>query len=264
MKLTADSQEPHGGSPCLEFRETSYAYGTQSVVRDVTFQVEHGTMAAILGPNGSGKTTLLKLALGLLHPSRGDVLLFGDSSQKFRGWGRVGYVPQRADAADGDHPATAYEVVTQGMYRRPDLLAFFRFGENDEVLSAMETVGIVDLADRRISALSVGQRQRVLLARALVRQPDLLVLDEPVAGVDAAAEEQFYELLRRLNQERDITVLMVTHDIGAVIREATTVACINRTLVYHGSPHSLSREELSKLYGIPMEVLLHDALHEHR
>lgn len=264
MKPADSLQVPHGGSPCLEFRKTSYTYGVQPAVRDVTFQVKHGTMAAILGPNGSGKTTLLKLALGLLHPSKGDVLLFGDPSKKFRGWGRVGYVPQRADAADGDHPATVYEVIAQGMYRGPDPLAFFRFREGGEVLSAMETVGIADLADRRISALSVGQRQRVLLSRALVRQPDLLVLDEPVAGVDAAAEEQFYELLRRLNQEKNITILMVTHDIGAVIREATTVACINRTLVYHGSPHSLTREELSKLYGIPMEVLLHDALHEHR
>ncbi|MDA1189725.1 MAG: metal ABC transporter ATP-binding protein [Chloroflexi bacterium] len=264
MKKSEKQEQPHGGWPCLEFRNVWYRYGTDLAVQDVTFQVEHGEIAAILGPNGSGKTTLLKLALGLMHPSQGQVLLFGQSAERFRHWGRIGYVPQRVEAAQGDYPATAYEVVSQGTYRGPDPLAFFRSKDRSKILDALETVGLSDLKSRRISTMSVGQRQRVLLARALVRQPDLLVLDEPVAGVDAAAEEQFYDLLRRLNKERSITVLMVTHDIGAVMREATTVACINRTVVYHGSPHAMSQKELSELYGIPMEVLLHDALHEHR
>ena len=255
---------PHGGAPCLEFRHVWFAYGAQTVVEDVTLKVEHGEFAAILGPNGSGKTTLLKLALGLLSPSRGEVLLFGAPVEKFRGWGRVGYVPQRLETAQADYPATAFEVVAQGLYRGPNLLSFFRIGSRAKVLQALETVGVANLAKKKLSALSVGQRQRVLLARALVREPDLLVLDEPVAGIDVAAEERFYGLLRRLNRERGITILMVTHDIGAVMTEATTVACINRTLVFHGPAHAITQRELSALYGIPMEVLLHDALHEHR
>lgn len=255
---------PHGGAPCLEFRNVWFAYGAQTVVENVTLKIEHGEFAAILGPNGSGKTTLLKLALGLLTPSRGEVLIFGSPVEKFRGWGRVGYVPQRLETSQADYPATAFEVVAQGLYRGPDPLAFFRLDSNAKVTSALETVGVADLARKKLSALSVGQRQRVLLARALVREPDLLVLDEPVAGVDIAAEERFYALLRRLNRERGITILMVTHDIGAVMSEATTVACINRTLVFHGPAHAITQRELSALYGIPMEVLLHDALHEHR
>jgi zinc transport system ATP-binding protein len=267
MTAAADKRDglvPHGGAPCLEFRHTWFAYGSQTVVEDVTLKVEHGEFAAILGPNGSGKTTLLKLALGLLTPSRGEVLLFGGPVEKFREWGRVGYVPQRLETAQIDYPATTFEVVAQALYRGPNPLSFFRLDGRVKVVGALETVGVADLTKKKLSTLSGGQRQRVLLARALVREPDLLVLDEPVAGVDIAAEERFYTLLRRLNRERGITILMVTHDIGAVMAEATTVACINRTLVFHGPAHAITQRELSALYGIPMEVLLHDALHEHR
>jgi zinc transport system ATP-binding protein len=128
----------------------------------------------------------------------------------------------------------------------------------------MEMVGVADLGRRRISALSTGQQQRVLIARSLVKEPKLLVLDEPEAGVDAAGQEQLYSILRRLNDEQGITILMVSHDIGAVMRAAKTVACINRTLVFHGPPHRITQRELSDLYGLPMDVLVHDLMHEHR
>ena len=117
---------------------------------------------------------------------------------------------------------------------------------------------------RRLSELSVGQQQRVLLARALVRQPELIVLDEPAAGVDVSGEEQLYAVLRDLNRERNITIVLVSHDIGAMLREASTLACMNRTLVRHGPPHELTSEGIAMLYGVPVDVLVHDALHEHR
>ena len=117
---------------------------------------------------------------------------------------------------------------------------------------------------RRLSELSVGQQQRVLLARALVRQPELLVLDEPAAGVDVSGEEQLYTVLRDLNRDRGMTIVLVSHDIGAILRQASTVACMDRSLVRHGPPHELTREEISILYGAPVDVLVHDAFHEHR
>jgi len=110
----------------------------------------------------------------------------------------------------------------------------------------------------------MGQQQRVLIARALVREPELLILDEPLAGIDAAGQEQFHTLLRRLNGELGMTILLVSHDIGAVMREATSVACINKSLVFHGPIHTLTQKELAELYGFPVDILLHDALHEHR
>ena len=123
---------------------------------------------------------------------------------------------------------------------------------------------MADYASRRLSELSVGQQQRVLLARALVREPELLMLDEPAAGVDVSGEEHLYAVLRDLNRDRGMTVVLVSHDIGAMLREASTIACMNRTLVRHGPPHELTREEISILYGVPVDVLVHDALHEHR
>ena len=115
---------------------------------------------------------------------------------------------------------------------------------------------------RRLSELSVGQQQRVLLARALVRNPDLLILDEPAAGIDVSGEEQLYALLHNINRDRGMATVIVSHDIGAMLREATTLACLDRRLVLHGQPHELTLDEMSTLYGVPVDVLVHDAGHE--
>jgi zinc transport system ATP-binding protein len=250
--------------PALEFRQVWFAYDGEPVVEDVSFALERGEFAAILGPNGGGKTTLLRLALGLARPSRGSVALFGKSPDHFRSWSRVGYVPQAAEGVQSRFPATAEEVVTYGLYRGFDPMAFRRASGGAAVIRAMETVDIADLRGRRIASLSVGQQQRILIARALVREPELLVLDEPLAGIDAAGQEQFHALLRRLNGELGMAILLVSHDIGAVMREATTVACINRTMVFHGPTHTLTQRELAALYGFPVDILVHDAMHEHR
>jgi zinc transport system ATP-binding protein len=249
---------------CLEFEKVWFHYDAKPALENVTFSIKLGEFAAILGPNGSGKTTMIKLILGLVTPSRGKVTLMGKRPHRFRGWNRVGYVPQTVEGVQTRHPATVEEVVVQGLYRGFDPFAVLRPNTQPEVARALETTGITDLRSRRISSLSVGQQQRALIARALIREPQLLVLDEPVAGVDAAGQEQIYELLRRLNQDNGITVLLVSHDIGAMLREATTVACINRTLVFHGSPHKIRQEVITELYGMPAYPLLHDAFHEHR
>ena len=241
----------------------SYAYGETLAVEDVSFRVERGDFAAVVGPNGSGKSTLLKLALGLLRPLRGEIRLLGRAVRGFTEWHRVGYVPQIASGVHARLPMTVEEVVAHGRYRGISPLEFWRGSGSSDVERALDAAGVAGLRGRRIGDLSVGQQQRVLVARALVRDPDLLVLDEPVASVDAHGEEQLYGVLRGLNRDR-LTVLLVTHDIGAVMREARTVACINRTLVFHGPPHEMTRDELVRLYGFPVEVLLHDALHEHR
>ncbi len=250
--------------PCLGFDHVSFAYDSQPAVEDINFVVRRGEFASILGPNGSGKTTLLKLVLGLVKPNRGIVSIFGEPVDEFRSWWRVGYVPQSVEGVSHQSPITVEEVVAQGLYRGFDPFGVWRRSNLESVVRSMEEVGVADLRRRRVSSLSAGQQQRVLVARALIRQPDLLVLDEPVAGVDAAGQEVFYSILRRLNQDQGITILIVTHDIGVVMREATTVACINRTMVFHGPPHKITRDELSALYGLQVDVLLHDALHEHR
>ncbi len=249
---------------CLEFSGVTYRYGSVDALSNVSFSVESGDFFAVMGPNGSGKTTLVRLALGLTTPTFGEVKLFGVPASSFDRWDLVGYVPQTMDGIHSQFPATVREIVTHGLYKGFDPFGFWRRGRNEIVDRSLEIVGIEDLAGRRISAVSVGQQQRALIARSLVRQPKLLILDEPEAGVDAVGQEQLYSVLRRLNTEQGITVLMVSHDIGAVLRQAKTVACINRTVVFHGPAHRMTEKELSDLYGLPMDMLLHDELHEHR
>lgn len=247
----------------VEMDGVSFAYGGEPVLDDVTLRVERGDFAVILGPNGSGKTTLLKLALGLIRPCSGCVRLLGSDPTRFTEWRRVGYVPQTANGAHTAFPATVGEIVAHGRYAGFSPFAFWRGDKGPDVDRALEAAGVSHLRGRRIGDLSAGQRQRALIARALVRRPDILVLDEPIAGVDAHGEEQVYAVLRDLNAQ-GITALMVSHDIGAVMREAKTVACVNCSLAFHGPPHALTREELARLYGFPVETLIHDAFHEHR
>ncbi len=256
--------EPKTAAAVLEFDEVWFAYDGEMAVQDITFSVTKGEFMAVLGPNGSGKTTLLRLALGLVKPQRGAVRIFGQDPRSFSEWSRVGYVPQRVEAVQNRFPATAREVVSYGLYRGFDPLRVFRRQPNREIEEALELVGIPELADRRVSDMSVGQQQRMLIARALIRQPELLLMDEPVAGVDAAGQEAFHALVRRLNSEMGMTVMLISHDIGAVMREATTCACINREIVFHGGVHDIRSADLSKLYGFPVDILLHDPHHTHR
>ncbi len=256
--MTGESQSP----AVIEWEHVSFSYGSVVAVEDVSLCIHHGELAAILGPNGGGKSTLIKLALGLLQPDSGTVRLFDRDLKDFDDWGRVGYVPQVVAGVWRDFPATVSEVVAHSASRGLSPFGLFRRSESDDVMEALEVAGMTALRSRRLSELSVGQQQRVLLARALVRQPDLLVLDEPAAGVDVSGEEQLYAVLRDINRDRSIAVIIVSHDIGAMLREASTLACMDRRLVLHGHPHDLTLDELSTLYGVPVDVLVHDALHE--
>ena len=251
-------------SEVLRFTDVSFEINGTLAIDHVSLSMTAGDFMAVVGPNGSGKTTLVKLALGLLDPSTGTVELFGEEPKRFDDWHRVGYVPQVASGIQERFPATVAEIVAHGRYRGVSALRFWQTAKSPEVMAALEAAGVSHLADRRIGELSVGQQQRVLVARALVGQPDLLVLDEPAAGIDARGEELFNDLVQRLNRDNGISVLLVSHDIGAVMRHAKSVACINRSLMFHGEPHDLTKNELARLYGFPVEVLLHDALHEHR
>ena len=250
-------------SLAVELVGVSFSYGDTLAVERVSMSVKRGDFAAVVGPNGSGKSTLLKIVLGLIRPQEGQAHLLGVPVADFSEWRRIGYVPQISSGVHARLPMTAAEVVSHGRYRGFTPLSFWRRSGGPDVDRSLNAVGASHLRNRRIGDLSVGQQQRVLVARALVRRPEILVLDEPIAGVDVQGEDQLYTVLRNLN-ETGITILMVTHDIGAVMREAKTVACINRSLVFHGEPHDLTRDELARLYGFPVEVLLHDALHEHR
>jgi zinc transport system ATP-binding protein len=244
--------------PYVDLEDVAFSYGEVRVLDGINLTVGPGDFLGIIGPNGSGKTTLLRIMLGLLEPTRGSVRLFGHSPASFRQWGRLGYVPQRA-MLDPTLPATVHEVVATGLV--PTLGLFGRIGaaQKKRIDDVLGQVGMDAHATERIGVLSTGQQQRVLIARALVSNPELLILDEPTGGVDPEAQTSFYALLQHLNRERDVTLILVSHDIGVVAKEVTKLACLNRRLIFHGRPGDfLSDAALTALYGPSVRVVTHE------
>ncbi len=244
--------------PFVEIEKVSVRYGEVSVLEDIDLTVEPGDFLGIIGPNGSGKTTLLRIMLGLLVPTSGQVRLFGRLPASLKQWGRLGYVPQKA-TFDPALPVTVGEVVASGLVATLGLLRRVGAAERRRVADVLAQVGRSAFAAARVGSLSVGQQQRVLIARALVSDPELLILDEPTGGVDPEAQTSFYALLHHLNREREVTLILVSHDIGVVAKEVTRLACLNRRLIFHGRPGDfLSDAALAALYGPAVRVVSHE------
>jgi len=235
--------------PIIELDHVTVTFQDLLALDDVSLTVTAGNFLALIGPNGAGKTTLLQVILGLVRPVSGSVKTFGKSPADLAGErSRIGYVPQIM-SVDLNFPVSVGEVVLMGRYGRIGLFRRPAAADRAAALQAMKRVGIADLADRPIRRLSGGQRQRAFLARALANEPDLLLLDEPTTGVDAASSESLYELLRMLHAD-GITMLVVSHDVGVVASYVEGVVCINRRLVAHGRPAEvLGSDELAKMYG---------------
>jgi zinc transport system ATP-binding protein len=243
--------------PYVELEDVQFSYGEVRVLEGINLTVEAGDFLGIIGPNGSGKTTLLRIMLGLAEPEHGAARLFGHAPSSFRQWGRVGYVPQRA-TLDPTLPVTVHEVVASGLVSTLGVFARIGASQRSRIAEVLGHVGMEKHAPTRIGALSTGQQQRVLIARALVSKPELLILDEPTGGVDPEAQTSFYALLHHLNRERDVTLILVSHDIGVVAKEVTKLACLNRRLIFHGRPGDfLSDAALTALYGPSVRVVSH-------
>jgi zinc transport system ATP-binding protein len=209
----------------LDVREIEFAFESGRVLNGVSVAVQPGDFLVLLGPNGSGKSTLVKVALGLLEPAGGTTTLFGFPARDARAREKVGYVPQRA-AISSRVPATVAEVVLTGRVHGSPF-GVFRRADRDAAAKALDRVGLAHLAGRRIGELSGGEQQRVLIARALVSDPRLLVLDEPTAGVDKESQSRFAEILRDLNAS-GVTIMMVAHDVGAVGPYLTRVVALHQ------------------------------------
>src|SRR5262245_7148954 len=222
----------------------SYAYGGEVAVVDVSFTLQAGEFAALVGPNGSGKSTLVRLLLGLLRPRSGAVRLLGDDPAALRDRGRLGYVPQRGVLAP-DLPVTVSEVVATGRLARRAWWRPASGADRESIAHAIEAVGLTALARRPVLELSGGQQQRVLIARALASDPELLVLDEPIAGVDADSQRLFRDSLVHLVAEHGAAVLLVSHELGAVADDLDRVLVMKRTLVFDGTPAELTARGVS-------------------
>ena len=233
--------------PFVELEDVDFDYGAGPVLERINLTVEAGDFLGIIGPNGSGKTTLLRIILGLLPPTRGAVRLFGHPPGAFGQWGRLGYVPQKA-TLDPSLPVTVREVVATGLLPSLGLFGRLRASTRERIEEVLGQVGMAAQGSTRIGVLSTGQQQRVLIARALV-----------TGGVDPEAQTSFYALLHHLNRERDVTLILVSHDIAVVAKEVTKLACLNRRLIFHGRPGDfLSDAALAALYGPAVRVVSHE------
>ncbi len=245
--------------PVVEIRDVGVRYANGVVALEgITLDVNERDLIALIGPNGAGKSTLLKVILGLIKPTTGTVRLLG-SEDLTKDLKYVGYVPQSAQARDANLPFSVFETVMLG--RTPQAGLFHGIGSKDrrKVEEVLKLFGIFELKDRRIGQLSGGQSQRVFLAKAMVADPKLLLLDEPTSGVDTTSKTEFYNTLERLNKETGITVILCSHDIGVITKIANRVLCINRNQFFCGENADFhASTEIHKMYNHPVEIMDHD------
>ena len=225
--------------PVVDLENVNFAYpGGPPVLRNVTLVVEQGEFVAVAGPNGGGKTTLLRIVLGLERPQRGTARLFGEPAAGLRGRSRIGYLAQRAQLGI-ESPVTVREVVAAGRVPRGRLVGPLRAEDRAQVELAVERVGLADRASAPLSTLSGGQQQRAFIAKALAGEPELLVLDEPTAGVDVDAQESLASLLEELHRDLRVTILFVSHEFGAVERFVDRLVLVRGGIVFDGDPAAL-------------------------
>ena len=229
----------------IEVKNLTFSYNIDPVIEDASFSISKNDVITILGPNGGGKTTLLKLLMGLLKPQKGTITINGDSANLF------GYVPQHSNL-DQAYPITVKEVVLSGRIRS---FGFYTRADRREAEKSLDDVGLFHLKDQPFFELSGGQQQRVLIARAHASDPEILVLDEPTANIDADAEKNLTKLLSRLSA--DHTIILVTHDLGFVKDMTRRVLCVSRYVKEH-PVDDVDENLITAAYGRQMKVVRHD------
>ena len=237
----------------VEMENVSVTFNNQPVLSDINLTIGMNDFLAIIGPNGGGKSTLLKVILGLLKADQGWVMVFGNKPGNPHN--PIGYLPQHV-SFDPDFPINVFDTVLSGRYH-----GFFKGYSDDDrnmVKKALEEVDMLNLQDRQMSRLSGGQMQRVFIARALVRDPKLLLLDEPMASIDPEMQNSFYKLLSRLRER--MAIVLISHDVGAVSTQVESIACLNQRLYYHG-PVEDSEKGLEAVYKCPIGLISHGIPH---
>jgi zinc transport system ATP-binding protein len=231
----------------IDFKNVSFSYGAQKVLKDVTFTVSDNDFFGIIGPNGGGKTTLIKMILGFLEPGSGKILLFGKgrSAKELR---KIGYVAQRATNFDQNFPATVFEVASMGRFARAGLMKQLSKHDKSIVEKSLDAIGMLDFRNKLIGDLSGGQQQRVFIARALAAEPEILILDEPLAGVDMESQHRFYEMLKDLHARLKLAIILVSHDVSMISKSVTKLACVNINVAVHDISGGIATAGLACAY----------------
>ncbi len=235
----------------------SFRYNGHEALNDISFTVNQGDYVGLVGPNGSGKSTLIKIMLGLLQPLTGRVLVFGSNPSEMKLWDRLGYLPQKMDTFNPHFPSSVREIVSLGLIsgkRFPK-----RLGKDDQAAidKALDLVNISGISRKLIGDLSGGQQQRVFIARALVNEPGLLILDEPTTALDPETRENFFELLAELNRKRKVTIVLVTHDIGSIGKYASRLLYLDKRVIFYGGFDEFCLSgDMAKFFGAASQHLI--------
>ncbi|MGE4266977.1 MAG: metal ABC transporter ATP-binding protein [Deferribacterales bacterium] len=241
----------------VSVKNLNFSYGSNEVLRDITFDIKKGEFLAVIGPNGGGKSTLLKILLGILKPQSGDIKVLGQKPGTVK---RIGYVPQNVTSGGG-FPITVEDAALMG--RMLSKGGFTKKSDRDYVRMVLDELQISNVAKNRMDDLSGGQRQRVLMARALAGEPELIFLDEPASNVDMEGQTRIYDILAKLNEK--MTIVVVSHDLTIIPKFATSVACVSTTLHKHDEAE-VTEEMMQMSYGAdaqcPVELVAHG--HPHR
>ena len=239
----------------LEINNVSVTLNGKKILEDINLHLDEGEFLGIIGPNGAGKTTLLKVMIGLIPVDTGVVKVFGKPIEESKS--KIGYVPQ-FNTFDSQYPISVDDVVKLGLLGKNRRENNGNKSSASLVSEVLKMVGMNDFAKTKIGRLSGGEIQRVLIARALVNLPSILMLDEPTASIDTNFGTSFYDLLRELNKQ--VTIVLVSHDIGAISSNVKKIACLNKNLVFHGSKN-ITREMLEATYHCPVDLIAHGVPH---
>ena len=237
----------------LELKDLTVKIGNSLILENINLEVNEGELIAIVGPNGGGKTTLLKTCLGFIKPTKGYVKLLGEPPKEAVKTGKVGYLPQKPVLPTKTY-LSALDVVLFGFIHS-------KLPKKEKIKEALEILKIVGMekhANKHYSDLSGGQQQRVSIGRVIAQDPKIIFLDEPSTGVDVVAQESFYKFLKRLRDEKNITIVMVTHDVGTVAEFVDKVVGLNKYMHYLGDIKGFFQKDiLEKLYGTEVKLLVH-------
>jgi zinc transport system ATP-binding protein len=249
--------------PIIDVENLSIARNGRIVIEDATFKIEPGAYMGVVGPNGGGKTTLMQALLGILPAEKGSIELMGKPIDDFTDWSQLAFVSQHSINFNDKFPLTVRELVGLGRINRGNLGRPLKNADWVKVDEALNFMGIKKLSNRRIGQLSGGQKQRVFVAKAIVRDPKILLLDEPASGIDPEAQERFYMILANLNAKHGTTILIVSHDLAAVFCRMNYIMCINKN-VYTSSitPDTDPNEVLQKAYGPHFHFVFHEHICE--
>lgn len=241
--------------PVVETKDINLSWNGHKILENINIKISAGEMVGVIGPNGAGKTTLLRIILGLIKPTRGEVRIFGFPPEKLgKLRDKIGYMPQRP-LFKNFFPLSTLDVVTMGGFTRSFLGKPRSRLQREKARSSLEKVGLLSLESKPFAELSGGQQQRAFLARALCKDPLLLILDEPNAGLDLPSQQRFYSLLKELQESCGITVVIVSHDLAVISGFASQLICINRTMHVHGSPlEVLNSPNLEEAYRCEVDV----------